>query len=128
MTDYALDSKLNLKHYKAISALLSEGSVRKASEACGVPERTLYQWFKQPDFADAYRDARREATQAAVSMGQQYSGAMMRELLRLATAGKSEAVRLGAARTVLEFAIRAVDIEALEARMIAMEARFAEKL
>lgn len=126
MTDQALDSKLNLKHYKAISALLSEGSVRKASESCGVPERTLYQWFKQAAFADAYRQARREATQAAVSLGQQYSSVMMRELLRLATQGKSEAVRLGAARTVLEFAIKAVEIEDLAVRLEALEARFAQ--
>jgi hypothetical protein len=126
MTDQATDNKLQVKHYKAISALLSEGSVRKASEACGTPERTLYLWFKQPDFADAYRAARREATQAAISLGQQYSGAMMRELLRLATAGRSEAVRLGAARTVLELAVKAVEIEDLAVRLEALEQRYAQ--
>ena len=127
MTDQAIDNTLNVKHYKAISALLSEGTIRKAAEVSGVPERTLYKWLKQAAFAAAYREARREATQAAISLGQQYSSAVMRELLRLASGARSEAVRLGACRAVLEFAVKAVELEDLSVRLDALEQAYAAK-
>ena len=42
-------------------------------------------------------------------------------------ASSPPAVKLGAARTVLEMAIKAVELEDLEARLAALEAKYAEK-
>jgi hypothetical protein len=113
---------------RAVSALLTEISVRKAAEVAGVKERTLYSWLKTPAFAAAYRAARREATSQAIARLQQYSGVAANTLLRVMTLETTPAVaRVTAARTVLEMAIRAVEIEDLATRLAALEERYAQK-
>jgi hypothetical protein len=129
MTDSHADDKLTPAQHKAVSALLTEPSVRKAAEAAGVQERRLYRWLKEPDFAEAYRTARREATQQAIARLQQASGAAVSILLTLMARDTSPpAIRLAAARTVLEMAVKSVELEDLAARLEALEQKYAEKL
>ncbi len=128
MTESQTADTLSVRQHKALSAILSEPSIRKASEQCSVPERTLYQWLKTPAFADEYRSARREATQQAIARVQQFSGHAAATLVSLLDTRHSPAIRLAAASKILDIAIRTVDLEALEARLIAMEAHLAERL
>lgn len=127
MADPQLDDKLTVRQHKALSALLTEPSVGKAAAAASVPERTLRTWLKTPAFADEYRSARREATQQAIARLQQVSGSAVIVLCQL-MAHSTPAVKLGAARTVLEFAIKAVELEDLAARLAALEQAYAAKL
>lgn len=127
MADARPDDKLTPSQYRALAELLVQPSIRKAAEASGVKERTLYTWLKQPDFAEAYRLARREATQQAIARLQQISGHAVMVLYSLMTSSTA-AVKLGAVRTVLEFAIKAVEIEDLAARLEALEKAYAAKL
>lgn len=127
MADVVADDDLTPAQHRAVSALLEQPSVRKAAEVAGVKERTLYHWLKNGEFAAAYRTARREATQQAIARLQQVSGAAVAVLCQLMTSS-TPAVRLGAARTVLEFAVKAVEIEDLTARLEALEQKYAEKL
>jgi hypothetical protein len=126
MADPRPDDNLTVRQHKALSALMSEPSVSKAAIAAEVPERTLRAWLKRPEFAEAYRAARREATQHAVARLQQASGAAVGVLISL-MASSTPATKLGAARTILEFAIRAVELEDLEQRLAALEAQYAQK-
>lgn len=118
--DSAPADSLTPRQYKAIGALLSESSIRKASEVSGVPERTLYQWLKNGEFDAAYRAARREAVEQATARLQRISSKAVETLDRLMTCGK-HAIEHAAARTVLEFAIKAVEIEDIQARLDALE-------
>jgi hypothetical protein len=127
MADSEANDTLTPAQHRAVSALLSETSVRKAAEAAGVKERTLYNWLKTSAFADEYRAARREATQQAIARLQQMSGSAVIVLCQL-MAHSTPAVKLGAARTVLEFAIKAVELEDMQARLAALEAAYAAKL
>lgn len=128
MADLTDQNALSARQYNAIAALLSEASVRKACEKAGIPERTVYKWLKDRAFVEEYRIARREATSQAIARLQQFSAALAGELLRLATQARSEAVRLGAASKGLDLAIRSVELEDLEARLAALEERYAQTI
>lgn len=127
MADDTTTDKLTPAQHRAVLALLNEPTVRKAAEVAEVKERTLFHWLRtSPMFIDEYRSARREATRQAIGRLQQYSGAAAGTLVQLMAAGNPAVVRLGAARAVLEFAIKAVELEDLEARLKQLEERYAQ--
>ena len=125
MADDQADNGLTPRQYKAIIALLEASSIRQAAELSGIPEKTLHNWLKLPAFDSVYREARRAAVQQAIAVGQQAGAAMMRHIVKLATTARSEAVQLAAAKTVLEFSIKAIEIEDLAARLTALEQAYA---
>lgn len=129
MADVAAPEKLSTRQLNAIVALLNQPSVRSAAETVGCPERTLYSWLKQPAFAAAYREGRREATGQAIARLQQASSAAVAVLLRVMASDTTPVVaRISAARTVLEFAVKAVELEDVQERLELLERRYAEKL
>ena len=116
--------ELTPRQYKALASLLTEPSIRKASEASGVPERTLYTWLKDPLFDAEYRTMRREATAQASAIVQKYSGNAAATLVALMASGNPAAVRLAAASKVYEYAIKSVELEDLAVRLEALEAKY----
>ncbi len=129
MADNTTSDKLNAKQYKAISGLLSEPTIRKAAEQAGVPERTLYQWLKSPDFDAAYRAARRESVQQATARLQFASSAAVTVLYQLMARDTVHAsIRLSAAKTILELSIKTLEIDDLAARLEALERAHEQKL
>ncbi|KPL20030.1 MAG: hypothetical protein AMJ92_00050 [candidate division Zixibacteria bacterium SM23_81] len=106
----------------AIVALLSHRSVGEAAQAVGIGETTLYRWLQDSVFQEAYRDAKFEVVQQALSQLQQTCGEaadVLREIM------KDQEVppytRVVAARTILETSIRAVEIDTLVARIEKLE-------
>lgn len=128
MADIEAFDTLTPAQHNAISALLTEPSVRKAAEVAGVKERTLYAWLRQPDFATEYRTVRREATGQAIALIQKFSGAAAAALCKLAMSGKSEAVRLTAASKILDLALKSTEIEDLRAELEALKAMLARDI
>ena len=116
---------LSPAQHKALTALLSEPTIRKAAEVAGCKERTIYHWLKQPPFALAYREARREATSQAIARLQQFSGHAAGTLVQLMAPANPAAVRLAAASKVLELAMKSVEIDDLTARLEALENLYA---
>lgn len=118
---------LTPKQHKAIAALLAEPTIKAAAEALGVGERTLHTWLSEPAFDRAYRTARREAVRQAVARLQQ-SASRAAEALDTIVGNRFERahVRVAAARAILDLAIKAVELEDLEARITALEERNAE--
>lgn len=125
MADVA--DKLSAKQHKAISALMSTVTLAKAAESAGVGERTLYTWLEEPAFDAAYRAARREAVQIATARLQQASGAAVAVLCQLMVNG-TQSIKLSAAKTVLELAIKSVELEDIAARLEALEKAHEQKL
>jgi oligoendopeptidase F len=123
MADETTDDTLTARQYRGLSALLASPTIRQAAEQSGIPEKTLHNWLRDTTFAAEYRAALREAFQHAKGTLQQGSGRAAAELVRLSVSAKSEAVRLGASRAVLEFAIKATEIEDLAARVAALEGK-----
>lgn len=120
---------LTPKQHKAITALMSSKTIADAAEAANIGERTLYTWLDDPTFSAAYRAARREAVGQAVAQLQQLSGAAARELGQLVSGygGVKPEIRLAAARTILEMAIKSVELDEVVARLDALEAAYAGK-
>lgn len=127
MADISTDEELSMQQYNAISALLHEPTIRKASAVCGVPERTLYHWLKDASFDAAYREARRAAVGQALARVQHASSdavAVIRSIMN--DTKKAPMIRLLAASRVLSLAVRAIEIEDLQARVAALEAAHAK--
>jgi len=127
MTENQPTEEFTARQHKALAALLAEPSIRKAAEASGVPERTLYAWLKDTAFAAEYRVMRRDATSQAIARIQQFSGHAAATLVQLMASPNPPAIRLAAASKILELAIKSVEVDDITARLEALEVKYAEK-
>ena len=119
--------KLSRKQATFLSALLTAPTLAKAAHQAGIGDVTAWRWMKDEGFQTAYRAARRQVVQHAVVKVQRATGeavATLRHVMRDAEAPAS--ARVSAARAILETAIKAVELEDLEARIIALEAQVQE--
>ena len=115
--------KLSRKQEQTIAALLTCDSLTAAAAGCGIAEATLHRWLKDDGFQAAYREARRAVVQQAIVQVQGATGEAV-ETLRavMQDADAPASARVSAAKAILETAIRAVELEDLEARIAALEA------
>ena len=54
-------SKFDRKKEQAIAALLTQRNIEEAAKSIGIGANALLRWMKEPEFQQAYRDARRQA-------------------------------------------------------------------
>ncbi len=66
--------KLSRKQESAIAALLSAPTIKEAARTSGISEVSLWRWLQLPEFAIAYRAARRQVVERAVSELQAAAG------------------------------------------------------
>jgi hypothetical protein len=115
---------LTPRQEQTITALLGQGSLQAAAAASGINEKTLRRWLRDDAvFQIAYREARRQVVQQAIVQVQQATGeavATLRQVMQAADAPAS--AKVSAAKTILETAVKAVELEDLEARIVALEA------
>lgn len=120
MTDNAL---LSVKQRTAVDALLAHGDQRQAARAAGVSDRTLRRWLHEPDFAAAVTDAQDAALDAVTADLVRAAGGAV--ALLAATVDNEDAalgLRLQAARTLLDAALRWRELRGIEQRLAALEA------
>ena len=114
--------KLRHKQECAIAALLVAPSVTAAAQQIGVNENTLLRWLKDAAFQTTYRDARRAVVQQAIVQVQRATGEAVETLRRVMHDAEAPAgAKVSAAKTILETAIKAVEVEDLEVRLAALE-------
>jgi hypothetical protein len=117
---------LTAKQHKAIAVLLAEPTIKAAAAALGVGERTIHTWLGDPTFDEAYRKARRDAVRQAVAQLQRSASGAAATLTTIAESPAAKGSdRVAAARAILDYAIRGVELEDLEARIAALEAHHA---
>ena len=117
------DQKLSAKQEAALVALLAQPTLSHAAQACGLNEKTLRRWLKQPVFAEEYRTLRRQMTQQAIAQAQQVSGQAVLVLRALMMSNDAPAsARVAAARSILELAMKGLETEDLLQRIEALEA------
>jgi hypothetical protein len=105
-----------------IVALLEHPTLEKAAAAVGVSDVTLWRCLKKPEFAEAYRKARREAFSQSIARLQHASNAAVGTLLRVMTDREAPAAsRVRAADVVLQASLRGMEMEDIEARLSALE-------
>jgi hypothetical protein len=116
-------SSLSLKQQKALSALIAQPTIGLAAAASGVGERTIYLWLSSDaNFQAEFRKVKAEIVSNAMYQLQKATNNAVNVALSLMNDPETPAsTRLGAARLVLEMALESVKLEALEARIEALE-------
>jgi hypothetical protein len=115
-------TKFGRKKEEAIVALLSQRNIEAAASAAGIGTNTLLRWLQIPEFAAAYREARRDAFRQSVARLQQGSSAAVSTLLKVMVDSNSPAAsRVRAADCVLGHAAKAIELEDIEVRVSVLE-------
>ncbi len=121
-----MSQNLSGKQECALTALLTEPTVEAVAVKAGITPRTLYRWLNDPPFVAAYREARRQAVQRATGRLQQAASDAVTTLRDVMTDATAPApARVNAAKSVLDLAVKAVEIEDLTARIETLEKRHA---
>jgi len=68
--------KLGRKQEALIASLLTEATHAAAAAQAGVSEATVQRWLHLPEFQTAYRQARRQLVECAISQNDCHSGTL----------------------------------------------------
>ena len=113
---------LSVHQRKALDVLLAGGDKLTAAQAGGVNPRTLRKWMRDPAFLAALTDAQDTALDAVTTDLVRAAGGAVG---LLATTVDNEdaplALRIQAARTLLDAALRWHELRAIERRLEALE-------
>ncbi len=116
-------TKLIHKKELAIAALLHHPTVVAAAKETKIAEKTLRRWLKDEAFAEAYESAKRECLSHATGRLQEATSKAITTLTGVMSNSEAPGAQVSAARTILEFAFRAVEQHEMERRLAALEAR-----
>jgi hypothetical protein len=109
---------------RAILALLSEPTIGKAATTCGVGESTLRRWLAEDvGFQAEFERARHATFKAALHRIPALTAQAVDTLAALLGDQEPPAVRLGAARSVVEVGLYQHDAETILKKLDAIEAR-----
>jgi AcrR family transcriptional regulator len=109
-------SELSPKQTKAILALIESDDIATASSAAGVNRSTIFRWFQDAAFSEAYRSVRFEVWQQSIAILQRASRTAARALEEIAADVSAPVTgRVSAARAILEHARASIETEALAA-------------
>ena len=104
-----------------IAALAGGATVHDAATRAGVSEHTVYRRLEAPEFSRGVTEARAELVTRAVAMLAEAGTEAVGTLRALLDEGTPPAVRLGAARAVLELGTKLRESEELEERLATLE-------
>lgn len=108
-----------------ILALACGATVEAAARQSGVSDRTVYRRLEDPVFKARVQEVRGEMVRRSAGMLTAAAGQAVQTLLALQKEAMPPAVRLGAARAVIELGLKVREVAELEARIAALE-RLAE--
>ena len=114
---------LNMRQDRAIAAILNCKTIKEAAIQIDVSERSLYRWLQDEGFKFELRQARREILRQATTRLQQIAGEAVETLHNVMKDHEkaTAASRVSAARTALDYAYRAVELEDLDERVATLE-------
>ena len=108
-----------------LAALACGATVEQAARSAGMSARTAHRRLKDPGFRQRLQDCRAEITQRTVGMLTAAGLESVKTLITLQADKTPAAVRLGAARSVLEIGIKLRENAELAERIAALEAQAA---
>jgi hypothetical protein len=109
------------KDETAVLALACGATVDKAAQQAQMSRWTLYRRLALPAFRRRVQAARAEMLQRSAGTATAATPAALKTLLELLTGSPRDAVRLGAARSLLEVALKLREITDLEERLANLE-------
>ena len=105
-------------------ALACGATVESAARQAGLSGRTVYRRLQDPDFRRQINDLRSEMVERTAAALTAASGEAVKTLLELQKPSYPPAVRLGAARAILEIGTKLREMVELETRIKALEERY----
>ena len=115
-------SKFTRKMEGAVAALLTQKNHEEAARTVGISQATLLRWQKQPEFQQAYREARRAAFGQSIAKLQQMSSAAVSVLGKvMVDAATPPSTKVRAAEAILIHGAKAIEIEDIGARVEELE-------
>jgi len=116
------EENLTPKQERALLALLDCGEIKRAAEIASVGEGSLWRWLQQPVFQSRYRAARRQLVETAIAQLQSDCTTAARVLREVAEDKEAPASsRVASAKTILEMAVRGVELADLASRVERLE-------
>ena len=109
------------KDETAVLALACGATVEKAAQQAKLGKRTLFRRLTDPAFRRRVQAARAEMLHRSAGTATAATPAALKTLLELLAGSTRDAVRLGAARSVLDVALKLREITDLEERLAALE-------
>jgi hypothetical protein len=109
-------------------ALACGATVESAAQKAGVSVSTAYRRLADPDFKRQLQAVRADMVQRTAGALTAAATEAVRTLLELQKATNPAAVRLGAARAVLEIGMKVREVAELEERLAALEERLADQV
>ena len=108
----------------AVAALIAQPTIKGAAEECGISEKTLHAWLKEPDFASKVRAAQAEITRATMGRVLSTVGTAIDTLAEvMAYKGAGPGPRVASAKALLEHSLKVYELEAVQQRLDEMERR-----
>jgi hypothetical protein len=104
-----------------LQALACGASAETAARQCQISARSVYRRLKDPAFRAKLQALRADMVQRSSGLLTAAAGEAVRTLLSLQKESVAPAVRLGAARAVIELGIKVRELADLEARIVALE-------
>lgn len=121
-------ASLNAKQMKALEVLLVGGNDVQAAEAAGVSRTTISVWRNEhPTFSEKLRGARDELLKRTMARLHAATTIAVKALEDVAKDTRNASARVTAARAIIEFSQKALELEELEVRLTALEERIAEQ-
>jgi hypothetical protein len=97
-----------------LAGLTSQRTVELASKYAGIAASTGYRWLRDPAIAERRRQAGRDASQHAQARLRETMCAAVDRLRTLVDKADSEAVQVAACKAVLDYNLKASEIEDLQ--------------
>ncbi len=121
------ERELTPRQIRAVSAILEADTRADAARQAGVSERTLRRWANLDPFRAEVRRQRSRVLDSTASILAGGSARCAAVLIQVATTGGGplDAVRVSAARAVLDAATKAEELSTVTARLDELEASFA---
>jgi len=110
-----------------LAALMVQPTVEQAAKVAGVTKSTAYRWLSQPQYRQQYDTLRRQGLEETLHFLQRTMLAAVARLHALLHDGDHPAVQLGAARAILEYGLRAMELEQITLRLQRLEEALALK-
>ena len=118
--------QLSPSQQRTIIELVNQNSVRKAAEAAGVGERTVYTWLQDPVFKRLFHQLLKQNFRQAMSLSQRLAPAAINTLAKtMADASAPHASRVAAANSLLKYSRESIELDELAERVEAVEEQVA---
>lgn len=110
------------KREEAIAALLNNPTVKTAAESMGISERSLYDIMRRDNFREELEQRRRQLAEASCTALQARIGEATEILTQIMMNPVTPAqARVAAAKTIIGFALRSIEILDILPRLEALE-------